>query len=206
MATNRIERATASRQGPGDPLPEQSPDHEFCDLVLGLRDTAARLIDRRLMKLFRWDPSEHARVERWFGRADEEMRDYLYRGLGSCHFLLLELTCANFVRYSPDWGTNVGCAAAGDKAEPVAQVCPTDKKRTIAINEGFFQLLRISPSKDSQLSTLIHEVTHFRDTFDSKDLRYGLNGARYFTSVPQLARVNADNLAGYVVEGVVYGD
>jgi hypothetical protein len=102
-------------------------------------------------------------------------------------------------------GHNLGCAPLDNN--PVAQVCPIDtRSHTIAINREFFELLQISPSKDSQLSTLVHEVTHFRDTFSSVDLRYGLHAARRFTGTPKLSRINADNIAGYVVDGVVYGD
>lgn len=181
-------------------------DDKFCELMMELRNTAVRLIDKRLRELFRWDVGEQRRVQQWFGVADEDMRGYLDRGFGKCRFALLDLTCSNFVRYSPDWGRNVGCIPDNGE-EPVAQVCPTDTAtRTIAINGGFFDQLRISPSKDSQVSTLIHEITHFRDTFWSQDLRYGLSSARRFNATPELARTNADNLAGYVVEGAIYGD
>jgi hypothetical protein len=180
-------------------------DGEFCNSMLSLRNMAARIIEKRATELFRWDVSERNRVERWFGLADEEMRTHLRTGLTNCRFVLLELTCANFVRYVPGWGPNVGCRPANGNA--VAQVCPTDTgHHLIAITEAFFELLEMSPSKDSQVSTLIHEVTHFRDTFSSEDLRYGLNASRRYNSVPQLARINADNIAGYVVEGMIYGD
>jgi hypothetical protein len=179
-------------------------DREFCDLMLGLRDMAIRLIEKRTYELFRWEIFERDRVERWFGSADEEMRDYLHTGLMKCKFLLQGFTCQNFVRYLPAWGHNLGCTPLDNN--PVAQVCPVDtRSHTIAINREFFELLQISPSKDSQLSTLIHEVTHFRDTFSSVDLRYGLNAARRFTGTPKLSRINADNIAGYVVDGAVYG-
>ena len=89
-----------------------------------------------------------------------------------------------------------------------AGVCkPDSKSRTIAIAELFCYLRKTSSEKDSQLSTLIHEVTHFTDCFDSLDTAGG------FTLSLPLARVdggvalkNADNLAGYVAWRELYED
>jgi len=54
---------------------------------------------------------------------------------------------------------------------------------------------------DSKLLTLIHEVTHFDDTFSSFDTWYGTKNARDHAEDPR-SRVNADSIAGYIL-GVV---
>lgn len=55
----------------------------------------------------------------------------------------------------------------------------------------------------SRLSTLIHEVTHFADTFSSGDSRYGLDpvAAEWARNNPDQALSNADTLTGYVIYG-----
>ncbi|MGC3023851.1 M35 family metallo-endopeptidase [Burkholderia sp. DN3021] len=56
---------------------------------------------------------------------------------------------------------------------------------------------------DSRLSTLIHEVTHFVDTFGSSDPRYGLDptATAWARANPDLALRNADTLTGFVIYG-----
>ncbi|MCA8271683.1 hypothetical protein LGN17_03995 [Burkholderia sp. AU30280] len=56
---------------------------------------------------------------------------------------------------------------------------------------------------DSRLSTLIHEVTHFADTFGSSDPRYGLDptATAWARAHPDLALRNADTLTGFVIYG-----
>lgn len=54
---------------------------------------------------------------------------------------------------------------------------------------------------DSKLLTLIHEVTHFDDTFSSNDTWYGTLKSRNQVNSQNLAalRVNADSIAAYIL-------
>lgn len=97
-----------------------------------------------------------------------------------------------------------------DRQGVAAQVCKPDiKTRTIAIAFAFCGLRKTnrifgtdsSGKGDSQLLTLIHEVTHFEDVFNSTDdwnhprvAKDMLASGRF-----DIARVNADNLAGYIL-------
>jgi hypothetical protein len=54
--------------------------------------------------------------------------------------------------------------------------------------------------KDSVVSTLIHEASHFSDTMGTKDWRYFMNKCITFGQEnPDQAIDNADSIAGYVV-------
>lgn len=64
----------------------------------------------------------------------------------------------------------------------------------------------ISATVDSQLSTLVHEVTHFDDTFGSFDtINHLSDSLRAAKATPDKVRNNADSIAGYVVWGESYG-
>ena len=55
---------------------------------------------------------------------------------------------------------------------------------------------------DSKLLTLIHEITHFDDTFSSNDEWYGTMISKLNATDPKnraKARVNADNIAAYIL-------
>ena len=54
---------------------------------------------------------------------------------------------------------------------------------------------------DSRLLTLIHEVTHFDDTFSSNDTWYGTAKSRAQVNSQNLdaLRVNADSIAAYIL-------
>ncbi|WP_274533476.1 M35 family metallo-endopeptidase [Paraburkholderia dilworthii] len=84
-----------------------------------------------------------------------------------------------------------------------AHVCgPDTSRRLISIGMKFCDGLRDQNMyADSRLSTLIHEVTHFADTFASSDPRYGIDptAAQWSRSNPEQALRNADSLTGYVL-------
>ena len=52
--------------------------------------------------------------------------------------------------------------------------------------------------KDSQLLTLVHEVTHFNNVFGSKDIIYNPRKSRENAGLPNI-RLNADSLAAYIL-------
>lgn len=180
---------------------------EFCTLVLKLRDRAAMLITkRRLPELERWDKSAQGRVKEWFGVADQPMRDYLQKGLIACRRVLEGLGCANFVRYSDITKRNLGCIFPNQTSSTIAAVCKPDiATRTIAIALAFCELREFSTESDSQLLTLVHEVTHFDDCFGSFDTIYKMKESlKAVGSRSSEVKANADNLAGYVVWGESY--
>lgn len=175
---------------------------EFCDLVLGLRDVAVGLVEQRLKDLDVWGKPEQQRVARWFGTSDDDVRRYLKTGFRQTLKVLKELTGDNFVRYSEQAMRNVGCTPSGNKGRLLAEVCgPDTHTRTIGIGLDFCEIRGISYRTDSKMNTLIHEVTHFGDTFSSRDTVYTMSGSLRLASQPNLALSNADSLTGYVVYG-----
>lgn len=181
---------------------------EFCALVLRLRDQAVALISKkRLPELDRWDTDAKARVKEWFGVADPSTREHLRQGLTACERVLEGLGCKNFIRYSEASKKNLGCTFPSNAVGTIAAVCKPDvATHTIAIGLDFCGFpdnrLIYGTGKvrdgDSQLLTLIHEVTHFDDTFGSFDTWYGTTYARAYADNPG-ARVNADSIAAYIV-------
>jgi len=173
----------------------------FSDRMMKIRDRAVELIaKKRLPELRRWNGTDQARVTQWFGNNDSTTRDYLQNGLAACERVLRGLEGKNFVRYSSTALRHVGCSIDSPRGA-VAAVCKPDiQSRTIAIHIDFCDLRRTSGDSDSQLSTLIHEVTHFNDTFDSQDtfknLRDSLNAVK---TTPDGVKSNADSITGYVV-------
>ncbi len=175
---------------------------EFCKLVLELRDLAVRLVEKRLMDLDVWGKPEQQRAARWFGVSDETLRQYLKTGFQQTRKVLQGLTGDNFVRYSEQAMRNVGCTPSGNKNGLAAEVCgPDTKTRTIGIALDFCTLPDKSFGIDSKMGTLIHEATHFNDTFSSRDTVYQMRKSLGLATQPNVARTNADSLTGYVVYG-----
>ncbi len=181
-------------------------NRQFCNTMLDLRDKAVSLIaKKRLPELARWNMSDMSRVKEWFGVADQSMREYLQKGLASSESVLRGLACKNFVRLT-DEGKELGCIVPKHDQSTIAMVCKPDiATRTIAINVSFCALRDVSANLDSQLSTLIHEVTHFNDTFGSFDTLNHLGPARAAAEAdPRGMKTNADSIAGYVVWDEVF--
>ena len=175
---------------------------EFVKLVLRLRDLAVELVKKRLQDLDVWGRPEKERAAKWFGVSDEDLRQYLKTGLQEALRVLKGLTGDNFVRYSAEAMRNVGCTPSGNKAGLAAEVCgPDTKTHTIGIALEFCTLPDISYRVDSQMGTIIHEVTHFNDVFSSKDPVYHMGQSLALASQPSVARGNADSITGYVVYG-----
>ncbi|MGJ7504451.1 M35 family metallo-endopeptidase [Variovorax sp. ZT5P49] len=181
-------------------------NRQFCDGILGLRDKAVSLIaKKRLPELARWNEDDMSRVKEWFGVADQPMREYLQKGLASCESVLRGFTCKNFVRLT-DEGKELSCIVPKHDQSTIAMVCKPDiATRTIAINVSFCTLRDVAANLDSQLSTLIHEVTHFNDTFGSLDTLNHLSQSRSAAKTdPKGMKTNADSITGYVVWDEVF--
>ena len=190
----------------------------FVELVLALRDEAVAPVTRRAQELERWDKAAHARILEWFGdpglsdRAGHlnSLRNYLSNGLKSCERVLLGLKAENFVRWSPNAHRHIACSNVPPRAGLAAQVCKPDvKTHTIAIGVEFCRLRRDTRifgtdsirDGDSQLFTILHEVTHFDDVFSSTDEWPGTQVSRAMVTATKqsgIARINADSLTGYI--------
>jgi uncharacterized Zn-binding protein involved in type VI secretion len=177
----------------------------FCVSILDLRDRAVMLISqKRLPELERWNRGDQARVKEWFGVADQSIREYLQNGLVACERVLRGLDCKNFIRLSES-GALVGCTNPPHDQSTVAMVCKPDiATRNIAFNASFCFLREVSPGADSKLSTLIHEVSHFDDTFGSLDTINYLRQSRLAATDRSKVKENADSIAGYVVWDEVF--
>ncbi|WP_246637220.1 M35 family metallo-endopeptidase [Burkholderia catarinensis] len=78
---------------------------------------------------------------------------------------------------------------------------PDSQKRIIAIYSSFCSDPFGELYHEAQIKVLIHECTHFTDTFDSVDAGYGDSepGMRIFAmNNPDLAIKNADSITGYI--------
>ena len=182
----------------------------FATLMMKLRDMAVDYITKqRLPELERWDEEAQARVLTWFGIADQSTREHLRKGLTECVRVLQGLKAKNFVRFTA--GGKLATCVLNDGVGTVAAVCkPDTATHTIAIalpfcefqydNRVIFGTNKVLDG-DSRLLTLIHEVTHFDDTFSSNDTWYGTTNSRDHVSTENLAalRVNADSIAAYVL-------
>lgn len=184
------------------PICPNMTDAEFRTKVMGLRDDAVMLVEKRLAALKTWDLSEQARVGNWFGMKDNGTRDLLIRGFTSVNKIMRGLQPKNFVRQSPELDRVLGCVPHPISQGSAAHVCaPDTATHTIGIHEVFCGMRDFSAGGDSKLSTIIHECTHFTDTFGSKDWKYTIT--RFLPiwgqENPRQAINNADSLAGYVV-------
>ncbi|WP_224009177.1 M35 family metallo-endopeptidase [Paraburkholderia tropica] len=86
----------------------------------------------------------------------------------------------------------------------VAHVCrPDTATHTIAIQERFCTLdNKSAATMDSKQLTIVHECTHFIDTFGSVDYNntYGqFLSKRLAQSEPKMAIQNADNISWYIL-------
>jgi peptidyl-Lys metalloendopeptidase len=181
---------------------------EFRDMLMKLRNEAVKLIDARILALATlWsDRSEKPRFRMWFGSTDEDLRRTVCTNLIKLCDVMKALKPENIVRNDPQSESVLGCTPANDGREEAtaAHVCgPDTTTHTIAIHEKFCTLPdRPRGKMDNKLATLIHECTHFADTFasfDYKRLYYGeFMARRLATEDPKLAIQNADNIVWYI--------
>ena len=181
---------------------------EFGKMMMGLRDEAVTYAQNRRAELLRWDDHAKARTIKWFNSAEQEIRDYLLPKLDSVIRVLKSLTPENFDYDTPENNIETGCLPGQGLGEEgvAAAVCAADTERhRILINMRFFEFPKRGfiygtnkfNGRDSQLMTLIHEVTHFNDVAGSKDPYYGASGA-LANAKQSKARMNADSLASYI--------
>ncbi|MBJ9900313.1 M35 family metallo-endopeptidase [Burkholderia cenocepacia] len=164
------------------------------------------LVERRITDLKRYDKTTKDRMIYWFNRCDENTRQYLLDGFSRHLSILKTLTPHHFVRSDPNLDRMLGCVPnMVDIDNEAAHVCgPNTERRLISIAMKFCTGLRDQNMfGDSSLSTVIHEVTHFVDTFGSGDPRYGLDptAAAWARANPDQALRNADTLTGFVIYG-----
>lgn len=182
---------------------------EFGKMMMGLRDEAVTHAQNRRAELLRWDQKAKARTMKWFNSSEQEIRDFLLPKLDSVIRVLKALTPDSFEYDTQEESQKTGCLPGeGLRYDgTIAATCPTDTDRhTILINMKFFDVPKRGYSygtsqfsgKDSQLMTLIHEVTHFNDVIGSKDPYYGATNAKAHAGAPH-ARINADSYACYIL-------
>ncbi|WP_432729677.1 M35 family metallo-endopeptidase [Variovorax sp. W6] len=182
-------------------------NREFAVLVIKLRDMAVDyIVKRRLPELARWDKEAQARATEWFGTADQSIREHLQKGLAACALVLQELEPKNFIRYI-EGGKIATCVLASMNGAAAAVCKPDTATRTIAIapifcnfefdNKTNFDTGAVMDG-DSRLLALVHEVTHFDDTFSSNDTWYGTTRSREHAKDAR-SRFNADSLASYIL-------
>ncbi|MBR8265944.1 peptidase M35 [Burkholderia cenocepacia] len=164
------------------------------------------LVERRITDLKRYDKTTKDRMIYWFNRCDENTRQYLLDGFSRHLSILKTPTPHHFVRSDPNLDRMLGCVPnMVDIDNEAAHVCgPNTERRLISIAMKFCTGLRDQNMfGDSRLSTVIHEVTHFVDTFGSGDPRYGLDptAAAWARANPDQALRNADTLTGFVIYG-----
>ncbi len=176
-------------------------NEDFRKHILILRDEALGLVNERVQQLARWNASDQEWFRTWFGMADQEARSAISSGLERMRHVLAILGPANFIRYSYEAMRTVGCVSRPESPGAVAEVCaPDTATHTIAIRLDFCTLRHRHPLFDSQLLTLVHEVSHFDDVFGSRDPWYStLTAKKMANAKDPRTLVNADNIAGYVV-------
>lgn len=180
-------------------------DEKIIKYILSLRDQAVYFSHQRIDELARWDVAAQERTKRWFNSADDKLRDFLINGITKTISVLNELRGSSFLSQTKENAELTGCRLRDDAA--AAAVCPIDTvEHRILLGLGFFELRETTKiygsdfmrDGDSQLSTIIHEVTHFKDVFGSLDTYYGI-GNSLRNSHQSDIKLNADSLAGYIL-------
>ncbi|NTZ86757.1 hypothetical protein FCJ61_28130 [Burkholderia metallica] len=184
------------------PICPNMSNEEFRKIVMRARDEAVRLIDDRIAALVRWDAGEQARVTTYFGHANAQIHGTLSAGLPRLRAAMQELVPEKIVRWDSETSRNLSCAIVPDSGQNRAAVCkPDSDKRVIAIYSSFCSDPFGELYHEAQIKVLIHECTHFTDTFDSDDAMYGNSesGMRIFAmNNPDLTIKNADSITGYI--------
>ncbi|MBB5422163.1 hypothetical protein HDG40_000304 [Paraburkholderia sp. JPY158] len=177
-------------------------NNEFRKEVMRARDAGASLIKERIAAVARWDATEQDRAKIYFARADEEIRSTLAAGLPRLLAAMQELVPEKIVRWDSELNRSLTCSPKPDHGDNAAAVCkPDSQKRVIAIYSKFCSFKLGALWRECKIKTLIHECTHFTDTFDSLDRVYADTEAglkTYAENHPDEAIRNADNITGYI--------
>lgn len=176
-------------------------NNAFRKLIVRLRDAAVTLIQERIRGVEGWAPEEQQRIQTWFGRSDEAVRTRLRTGLPKLLRVMQELKPENVIRWDEQKQRNITCTVFPDNGITDAAICkPDSDRRIIAIYPHFCSLPDVRLSTNCKLKVLIHECTHYVDTFDSNDEVYGFGtGLKYWAQENgDIAIHNADSLACYI--------
>ncbi|CAB3766001.1 hypothetical protein B7G54_13800 [Burkholderia puraquae] len=166
------------------------------------RDAAISLIQQRIAGVTTWNVAEQARARLYFGRADDDIRTTLEIGLPKLLNAMQELVPEKIVRWDDTMNKRLTCGVVPDSGSNTAAVCkPDSEKRIIAIYSKFCKISNGDLWTAAKVKTLIHECTHYIDTFNSDDIAYSdaESGLRIFAmSNPDSAIRNVDSITGYV--------
>ncbi|MEJ5029342.1 MULTISPECIES: M35 family metallo-endopeptidase [unclassified Comamonas] len=182
-------------------------DERFAEHIMGLIKEAIAFTEIRHSSLSRWDSEAKALTQYWFGSAEGDIRDYLLPIVSSVLRVLRGLRVEDFLPYDTAHTRLVGCSGHIDPSADAA-VCPIDTMgHRILLASEFFKkdpFNRIYGTqeflpRDSQLSILLHEITHFRDVAASNDSYYGIRNAKSISDKTNQAKINADSLAAYIL-------
>lgn len=193
------------------PICPNMTNREFRVMAKRLLGWAAMAVDRRLQDLNRNDAETRYRMQYWFGKNDEDTRQYLLTGFLRVSSVIKSLTPASLVRSDPNTDRILGCVPNTQNMDrEAAHVCaPNAERKLISIGMKFCNGLRDEDEDhDSRVSTIVHEATHFTDTFASGDLMYSISRPLAFWGQrnSEKALKNADSLAAYVFfEEMRYG-
>lgn len=184
------------------PICQNMSNKQFADIVVRARDAGITLIKDRIAAITRWDTSEQDRAKTYFGRADEGIRSTLSAGLPRLLKAMQELVPEKIVRWDSDLNRHLSCALVPDTGSNHAAVCrPDSHKRVVAIYSKFCTDSNGELFHAAKVKVLIHECTHYTDTFDSDDIIYGDTeiGMKIFAmNNPDSAIRNADSITGYI--------
>ncbi|VWB27514.1 peptidase M35 [Burkholderia lata] len=184
------------------PICSNMSNKEFRELVMKARDAAISLIQQRIAGVTMWNVAEQARARLYFGRADNDIRATLAIGLPRLLIAVQELVPEKIVRWDDTMNKRLTCGVVPDSDSNTAAVCkPDSEKRIIAIYSKFCKISNGDLWTAAKVKTLIHECTHYIDTFNSEDIAYSdtESGLRIFAmSNPDSAIRNVDSITGYV--------
>jgi hypothetical protein len=186
------------------PICPNMTNKEFRVMARRLLGWAEMAVDRRIEDLKINDAATRNRMQYWFGKNDENTRQYLLAGFLRVSSVIKSLTPSSLVRSDPRTDRILGCVPKIQNMDgEAAHVCaPNTERKLISISMKFCNGLRDEDEDhDSRVSTIIHEVTHFTDTFASEDSMYSVSRPLAFWGQrnSEISLKNADSLAGYVL-------
>ncbi|WP_322070677.1 M35 family metallo-endopeptidase [Paraburkholderia bannensis] len=184
------------------PICPNMTNQDFRLTMMKVRDAAVVLVKERIAAVVRWDIQERKRATIYFGRADEEIRSILAAGLPRLLAALEELVPEKIVRWDDSMNRNLTCSVVPDTGQNRAGVCkPDSEQRVIAIYSAFCSDSNGELWHGAKVKTIIHECTHYTDTFNSDDIMYGnTESGMYAFAINNADKAirNADSIAGYI--------
>ncbi|WP_277185425.1 M35 family metallo-endopeptidase [Caballeronia sp. BR00000012568055] len=199
--TNTVEGSSVTVDVNTARICENMTNAQFRILIMKLRDIAVKMIDVRHGALLNTWTTEKQRVKTWFGSEDEQIRQMLIDGLPRLKAAMLELNPGKFFRFDDEKGQTTSCLPSVDNGNTDAAICKPDSKRRIIYFFPHFCTSHAAKLDDeNKLKNLIHECTHFTDTFNSDDVAYGYGKAlQIWASMnPTKTANNADSIACYI--------